>query len=432
MIEKTVFRDDLRCFSVCIHRGARQIGGTCIELACEGQRILLDLGMPLDAGDDDPTSLLPEIDGLKLADPSLLALIVSHGHADHWGLAAHVSHLPIITGAATRRMLRAAAPFVPRPIPDGIDVPGVPDLVDRKTIHVGPFSITPYLVDHSAYDAYAMLIEANGRRLFYSGDLRGHGRKAALFERLVEKPPQPIHAMMMEGSSLGRLKPDQAFETESQIEDRLLEHFQQPGFIGINASAQNVDRVVSIYRACKRTGRTLLLDLYALEVLAATDNQNIPREEWPNIKVYVPEYQRLQIVKNQRFDIVDRHRVNRIYREALQNKIGESVMLFRPAMVRDIDLIPGAWAGARVIWSQWDGYLRTEDIQPFLAKLAERGVPLEVVHTSGHASIIDLKRLAAAMAPDVLVPVHTFEGDRYSELFGGNVIRRADGEWWEV
>jgi ribonuclease J len=129
MRENSIFGDHLGGFSVCIHRGARQIGGTCIELACEDQRILLDLGLPLDAGDEDPTSLLPENDGLKVADPSLLALIVSHGHADHWGLASQVSHLPIITGAATRRMLRAAAPFVPRPIPDGIDAPGVPDLL---------------------------------------------------------------------------------------------------------------------------------------------------------------------------------------------------------------------------------------------------------------------------------------------------------------
>ena len=40
--------------------------------------------------------------------------------------------------------------------------------------------------------------------------------------------------------------------------------------------------------------------------------------------------------------------------------------------------------------------------------------------------------MAEALAPDVLVPVHTFEGDRYPELFGANVRLRADGEWWEV
>jgi ribonuclease J len=107
-------------------------------------------------------------------------------------------------------------------------------------------------------------------------------------------------------------------------------------------------------------------------------------------------------------------------------------MLFRPAMVADIDKIPDVWLGARVIWSQWAGYLPSPANQDFLAKLKERGADLEVIHTSGHASIVDLKRLAAALAPDVLVPVHTFEGDRYAELFGANVVQRSDGEWWRV
>jgi ribonuclease J len=107
-------------------------------------------------------------------------------------------------------------------------------------------------------------------------------------------------------------------------------------------------------------------------------------------------------------------------------------MLFRAAMLNDIDPLPGALVGAQVIWSQWDGYLSSPANQAFQAKLAERGVTLEVIHTSGHASIVDLRRLAEAMAPDVLVPVDTFEGDHFSEFFGMNVCRRLDGEWWEV
>ena len=107
-------------------------------------------------------------------------------------------------------------------------------------------------------------------------------------------------------------------------------------------------------------------------------------------------------------------------------------MLFRPAMVEDIDKTPGAWDGARMIWSQWEGYLSSPANVKFHAKLEARGVALEMIHTSGRASIVDLKRLADALAPDVLVPVNTFEGDRYPELFGTNVSRRADGEWWEV
>ncbi|HBK05614.1 MAG TPA: MBL fold metallo-hydrolase [Acetobacteraceae bacterium] len=420
-------------FSVCIHRGTQQIGGTCIELSCQGQRILLDLGLPLDAGETDPAALMPPIAGLDTPDSSLLGLVLSHGHADHWGLAPHASvALPIVTGAATRRILRAAAAFVPRAVPFGTESDGSPDLEDRKTIQLGPFAITPYLVDHSAFDAYALLIEANGRRLFYSGDIRAHGRKAALFERLVSHPPRPVHAMLMEGSSLGRLKPDQLFPTESEIEARLVDSLQARGFIGVCASAQNIDRVVSVYRACKRTGRTLVLDLYALEVLAATGSPNIPAPGWPNLAVYVPEYQRRHIARTERFDIVDRYKPYRIYRDKLAGMAARAVMLFRPAMMRDIDLMAGAWIGARMIWSQWDGYLPSDANRVFQAALTERGVPLEVIHTSGHASIADLKRLAEAMAPDALVPVHTFNGDRFADLFGTNVSRRMDGEWWEV
>ena len=88
---------------------AAELRGTCIELAYSGKRILLDLGLPLDAGDTDPASLLPAVPGLHAPDAGLLALVLSHGHADHWGLAPHAGvSVPLVAGAATRRILTAA------------------------------------------------------------------------------------------------------------------------------------------------------------------------------------------------------------------------------------------------------------------------------------------------------------------------------------
>ena len=60
-----------------------------------------------------------------------------------------------------------------------------------------------------------------------------------------------------------------------------------------------------------------------------------------------------------------------------------------------------------------------------------RGIPFETIHTSGHASIADLKRLAASVAPKTLVPIHTFGAERFPELFE-NVMLHQDGEWWEA
>ena len=62
--EASIYASSLEpAFRACIHRGAHQIGGSCIELACAGSRLLLDLGKPLDAQDLDP-ALLPATAGL--------------------------------------------------------------------------------------------------------------------------------------------------------------------------------------------------------------------------------------------------------------------------------------------------------------------------------------------------------------------------------
>jgi ribonuclease J len=69
----------------CIHRGASEIGGNCVEIESQGKRIVLDIGLPLDAGDEDVP--LPPVRGFAQPDESLLGVIISHPHQDHCGLA---------------------------------------------------------------------------------------------------------------------------------------------------------------------------------------------------------------------------------------------------------------------------------------------------------------------------------------------------------
>ena len=64
-------------------------------------------------------------------------------------------------------------------------------------------------------------------------------------------------------------------------------------------------------------------------------------------------------------------------------------------------------------------------------RLKARGVPLCKAHTSGHAAIKDLRRLAAAVAPRRLVPVHTFEPGAFPAEFQ-NVTPMEDGEWQQI
>lgn len=413
---------------VCIHRGSHQIGGSCVEVEQDGQRMLLDLGLPLDA-DSNESRYLPGVTGLDGNDPSLLGVLISHPHLDHFGLLAHIStNIPIGMGAAARRMLAAAAPFLPGnwPIPSS----GW-DYQSGKTFDVGNFSITPFLVDHSAYDAYGLLIESGGKRLFYSGDFRGHGRKSALFERLVAKAPTQIDALLVEGSSLGRLNDDQHFPTENDIEEQLVQAFSAAeGLALVHTSAQNIDRIVSILRASKRTGRKLVIDLYTAAILEATGNKSIPKSDWPDIALFIPQPQRLQIKENAWFDLLKRHASNRIYIEQLKEAPKKSTLLFRP--LHRFDLERGkCLEGASYIYSQWEGYWEQGSYDKVKDWLERHGIPKHSIHTSGHASPTDLKKFVSAIAPLKVFPIHSFKPELYPEMFD-NVEAHNDGEWWEI
>lgn len=413
----------------CIHRGSNQIGGSCVEVEHEGQRLLIDLGLPLDAERNDGSHLPHSIKGLEGSDPSLLGILISHPHLDHFGLLAHVSpNIPIGMGSAARKILAAASPFLPGNWP--IPARGW-DYQSGQSFDIGPFRVTPLLVDHSAYDAYALLIESDGKRLFYSGDFRAHGRKGMLFDRLIALPPKDIDALLVEGSSLGRLDDNQRFASEADIETQLVEVFSTTvGLALVHTSAQNIDRIVSIFRASKRTGRKLVIDLYTAAVLEATSNIHIPQSDWPEVALFIPQAQRLQIKENAWFDLLKRHASNRIYIDELRQAPKQATLLFRPPHRFDLERRK-CLEGALYIYSQWEGYWENGSYEAVKVWLERHGIAKRSVHTSGHASPVDLKIFVAALSPRKVVPIHSFTPERYPTLFD-NVEAHPDGEWWEV
>ncbi|MBC8178995.1 MAG: MBL fold metallo-hydrolase [Deltaproteobacteria bacterium] len=412
----------------CIHRGSKQIGGSCVEIESCGQRLLVDFGLPLDA-EENYSQYLPKIRGLDGSDPFLLGVLISHPHLDHFGLLAHISQkIPVGMGAAARRILEAAAPFMPGNWPTP---PEGWNYRSGQSFDIGPFCVTPFLVDHSAYDAYALQIKSDGKSIFYTGDFRSHGRKAALFERLTANPPQSIDTMLLEGSSLGRIADSQQFPTEKEIENHLVHVFSTTeGLALIHTSGQNIDQIVSIFRASKRTGRKLIIDLYTAAILEATGNNNLPQSVWSDVALYVPHSQRVQIKENAWFDLLKRHSANRIFIEHLQQVSKKSTLLFRP--LHRFDLERGeCLSGATYIYSQWEGYWEQGSYDMVKDWLERHSIPKFSIHTSGHASPSELKKLVSAISPLNVVPIHSFFPEKYPELFP-NVEAHNDGEWWEV
>ncbi len=73
---------------VCMHRRANQIGGSCAELKYKQHRLIVDLGLPLDAAGSQLENL-PDTLNLMLEGEERLSAIISHAHIDHYSLAHH-------------------------------------------------------------------------------------------------------------------------------------------------------------------------------------------------------------------------------------------------------------------------------------------------------------------------------------------------------
>ena len=193
---------------------------------------------------------------------------------------------------------------------------------------------------------------------------------------------------------------------------------------------QNIDRIVTIFRACKQPGRQFIIDLYTAEILRATGNPNVPQGTWEGVLVYVPEAQRRQVKRQAVFDLIERYRQQRIFPERLPEVAPNAVMLFRPSMSAELERA-GCLGNASLIYSLWEGYLAQDRLKPFHDWLSRNQIPLVPIHTSGHASVADLKRLTQAIQPKRLIPIHSEEPGRYQEFFK-HVELQKDGVWWEA
>lgn len=402
-----------------VHRGAKEIGGNCIELNAAGKTLLLDLGMPLSVTTASDVQL-PDVIGLADgSNDNFLGLVLSHPHADHYGLLSQAAkNTRVFLGEDAQKLLRAALPFTTF----GLDLENTITYRDREPFDVGPFRITPFLTDHSAFDAYSLLIEAEGRKVFYTGDFRGHGRKHEVFKRLLAEPTiKGVDVMLMEGTHLG--KEGQAnSQTEYSLEDDITQSISNTkGLVLASFSAQNIDRFVTFWKAARRAGRTFVADAYLAHILEALNRPSLPKPP-----VFLPSRMKMKLVRENNTAIVIPFRRRRIYPEQISERANNLVMLFRPSMMKEFDGLQ-CLAGGKLIYSQWPGYIEKDRVN-IKDWCSERNVSFEIQHTSGHADIQTLISLAQAVSAKRVIPIHSFAPERLCELVA-NVTQVDDGEW---
>ena len=296
-----------------------------------------------------------------------------------------------------------------------------------QSIRVGDMVVTPLLVDHSAFDAYMFIIEADNLRILHTGDFRAHGFRGMKLLEMLRKYAGRIDYLICEGTNVAR--PDAVVKTERDLQLDFFQAFERNRYNFVLVSSTNIDRVFALYHAAKKAGRCFVCDEYQAEILRI-----VSRNHKKFSSFYDMDFDRVDVPAGRIIVLKRRGREALSFRGRLKPYLVKHgfCMLIRATDAFESLLDEyAASSGFACYYSQWDGYLDSrkpafnEALHAFL-----KPYPLKHLHTSGHADVQTLRAVIETVKPTRgIIPIHTDAPEAYEKCFGdvAPVVRLRDG-----
>ena len=406
--------------NITIHRGTDQIGGCVTEYEHEGWKLFVDYGEQL------PGSMKTkplEVEGLTKGDLTKSALLITHYHGDHIGCIKELpKNLPIYIGKVGRDIqlelsdhlsyvdedqnmvierLNAAKVFSP-----------------GRSFAISPFKVMPVTIDHSAFDAYAFKIEADGVSVFHTGDFRTHGFRSGKLEVMLEKYVGKVDYVVCEGTNVER--PQSTSHSENNLQRQFEKELNRKIGHIIYLSSTNIDRLFSFYHAALRARMPFFVDKYQKKIMDIVVESN---SLWNKSEFYqYGKYEPLTLFRNG-----DNFTVNDKFIETIKNR---GYVLIARANHRFDKLIQELPGEKRKYLSMWRGYV-DKDKEAYNEVLAKSlGSGYEYLHTSGHCDMNSLRDIFRLLQPKAIIPIHTDNPNLFVKQFSDEwrVIRLHDGQ----
>ena len=394
-----------------IDRGTNQIGGCITEIESnKGTKIIIDIGanLPDSEGRKKPEI---ELEGLTKGCPNYNAIFITHYHGDHIGLYNKVlPDIPIYIGEVSKGIYNivqtrlSKANLVEKEDLERISKFKTFNIKDK--IQIDDIKITPIAVDHSAFDSYMFLIEADSKKVLHTGDFRTHGQRGKAVLEAIKKYVGKVDCLICEGTTLTR--DNSKILTEFELQKDAEKIFKENKYNFVLCSSTNIDRIAAIHKATLKNHKMFICDDYQCDLLE-----------------YINTISRSNLYK---FNDADNIKNTKVYRYApnMLEKMREYgfVMLVR-ANAKFAKFLK-MFENYAFIYSEWQGYLTgtNEDykrIQDFVPK------DNIYLHTSGHATPEAIKEVINITNPKYVIPIHTEDKEKIKELTDKAIILE-DGE----
>jgi ribonuclease J len=300
-----------------------------------------------------------------------------------------------------------------------------------QQIKIGEITVTPLFTDHSAFDAYMFIVEAEEKRILHTGDFRGHGfRKKGLIP-MLKKYAKDIDYIICEGSNI--LRPSVTIQTEQELQKEFENKFKTNKYNFVFVSSTNIDRIFALYHAAKRAGRCFVCDDYQMKILKIVSKNHKERSVFYNMN-----YGQRTLSSGRVFELKKRggqpFSFGGNLKPYLDNHGFCMIIRSNPAFKPLLDEYT-KYADMKIYYSMWKGYIDSKN-PAFNDSTANFFKPYEIefMHTSGHADIETLKNLFDIVNPKCgIIPIHTEAPEKFNELFSPHkIIPIEDGKSFEA
>ncbi len=413
-----------------VHRGLEQIGGCITEISTATSRVFIDFGQNL-PGNGELTT--PEQDRLMVENifatnaKTNEAVFYTHGHEDHVGLFEYIPHnVPQYMSDGTKRLLLIKYGILKEGIElsleqlqndenstkeqieevivqksnaeNKIDIIAkmnswarTPPRKKPSSISIGDIKITPFFNCHSIYDSHMFLIEADGKRIWHTGDYRTHGYMGKGLFPTLKKYATNIDTLITEGTMLNRN--DECIH-ECKVSEKMANVMKAFKYVFVLASATDIERLASIKNAVSEAKKTLYV---CSKFLVTTMRFFTERESELSHGLFDFSPRML------RLDGLERIKKSGFVLIAGTSQISRVKELIKELPIEETLLI----------YSSWEGYYTIPEqiaVNPGYKKFRELFHNVVDIHTSGHADKSAIKRVVNIIKPQNIIIIHREKG----------------------